>query len=168
VVYSSYFITEKTDCCDITEILLKMALNTITQKLHFLSLFCCSLLGITASGNSFGIFKRLTIVLSVLLGITASGNSFAVIQRRTDNTMVKRLKIPKELPEAVIPRRTDNTMVKRLKIPKELPEAVIPRRTGQQKKYKKCNFGLWCLMPFSTISQLYHNSQFFWLETTNV
>ena len=43
--------------------------------------------------------------------------------------MVKRLKIPKELPEAVIPRRTDNTMVKRLKIPKELPEVVIPRRT---------------------------------------
>jgi hypothetical protein len=43
--------------------------------------------------------------------------------------MVKRLKIPKELPEAVFPRRTDNTMVKRLKIPKELPEAVIPRRT---------------------------------------
>jgi hypothetical protein len=42
--------------------------------------------------------------------------------------MVKRLKIPKELPEAVIPRRTDNTMVKRFKIPKELPEAVIPRR----------------------------------------
>jgi hypothetical protein len=25
--------------------------------------------------------------------------------------MVKRLKIPKELPEAVIPRRTDNTVV---------------------------------------------------------
>ena len=62
--------------------------------------------------------------------------------------MVKRLKIPKELPEAVIPRRTDNTMVKRLKIPKELPEAVIPRRTGQQKKDKKCIF--W-VMVFNAI-----------------
>ena len=72
----------------------------------------------------------------------------AVIPRRTDNTMVKRLKIPTELPEVVIPRRTDNTIVKRLKIPKELPEAVIPRRTGQQKKYKKFNF--W-VMVFNAI-----------------
>ena len=76
VVFSSYFITKKTDCYDITEILLKMALNTITQKLHFLSFFCWPvLLGITVSGNSFGIFKRLTIVLSVLW-ITASDYPF--------------------------------------------------------------------------------------------
>jgi hypothetical protein len=85
----------------------------------------------------------------------------AVIPRRTDNTMVKRLKIPKELPEVVIPRRTYNTMVKRLKIPKELPEVVIPRRQANRKSTKSLIFGLWCLMPFSTISQLYHNSQFF-------
>ena len=82
MVYSSYFITKKTDCYDITDTLLKMALNTITQKLHFLYFFCWPvLLGITASGNSFGIFKRLTIVLSVLLEITASGNSFGIFKR---------------------------------------------------------------------------------------
>jgi predicted ABC-type exoprotein transport system permease subunit len=55
------------------------------------------LLGMTASGNSFGIFKRLTIILSVLLGITASGNSFGIF---------KRLTIVLSVPEAVIPRRT--------------------------------------------------------------
>jgi hypothetical protein len=53
--------------------------------------------------------------------------------------MIKRLKIPKELPEAVIQRRTDNTMVKRLKIPKELPEAVISRRTDNT----MVNYGCW-------------------------
>jgi hypothetical protein len=57
--------------------------------------------------------------------------------------MVKRLKLPKELPEAVIQRRTENTMVKRLKIPKELPEAVIPRRTDNTIVCPSWNYGFW-------------------------
>ena len=73
---------KKTDCYDITEILLKMALSTITQKFHFLSFFCWPVLGITASGNSFGIFKRLTIALSVLR-IMASDYLFGIFKRLT-------------------------------------------------------------------------------------